>query len=114
MEKCTPRNPCKRVTGPEWSDDQCRWCWRKRYPSASGDPVVYACRLRGSVVGRIELQVCTSGRTRLFQVFSCPLHGRCIKFGTYDGMVMEFAAAVKRGETPELWQCNLCKERIAD
>lgn len=32
---CTPSNPCRRVTGPKWTEDQCRWCWRKKYRPAN-------------------------------------------------------------------------------
>jgi hypothetical protein len=108
---CTPANPCCRVTGPDWTEDQCRWCWRKRYPKGNGESQRFRCTLRGSRIDKIMLPVCRSGRTGLVPVFSCPLHGSCIRYGTTDEVMLEFVEARKRGETPAIWQCNLCKER---
>lgn len=104
--KCT----CGKVTGPVWTEEQCRYCWRKRYP---GDSPRIACVHRGERLGTIDLPVCTSGRTAPVPIYSCQIHGQCIRYGTCDAVMMEFVAARKRGDSPELWQCNLCKERQA-
>ena len=94
---------------PYQAGRDCRRCWLyhndERYRVHWGN-----CRHRGEVIERIELPVCTTGRTRPYPIYSCQIHGRCIHHGTCDEMVIEFAGAVKRGESPPLWQCNLCKD----
>lgn len=111
---CSPSNPCRRVIGPVWTEDQCRWCWRKRYPVDPKETVAarVECSLRSTKrIATATLPVCTTGRLGPVPVYSCPIHNRCIRFGTTDEMQIEFATALKQGESPELWQCSLCKER---
>ena len=119
---CTPRNPCHRVTGPEWSEDQCRWCWRKRYPFDAAEQVErerawqsqareqLACQHRAEQLGQLAV-TCCGGRPAMIPFFACDLHGRCIYWGTNDQMQIDFVQAVKSGKPPELWQCNLCRDR---
>lgn len=111
---CSPQSPCRRVTSPKWDESQCRWCWRKKYRNAGNElPKQLPCSHRSDRQDDVKLKSC-NGRFRMFPSFACSLHGQCVLYGTCDEMQLAFVAAIKRGETPDLWQCNLCKERIAD
>lgn len=96
---------------PYQAGRDCRRCWLyhndERYRRHWHD-----CQHRGPKLETVELPVCNS-KTRPFPIFACGVHGRCIPRGTCDEMQLEFAAAVRRGEHPALWQCNLCKDYLS-
>jgi FkbM family methyltransferase len=69
----------------------------------------YDCEYRGAVIDKAQCQTCDRQNITV-PVFACPLHGRTILAATNDEQALDFAQAVQRGESPEVWQCNLCRD----
>lgn len=86
-----------------------RRLWKSQGMMLGYDPP-FSCDLRGSTTGTVGCQTCKNQAVQI-PVHECPLHGKAILAATNDEAAIEFAEALKRGETPSVWQCNLCKER---
>lgn len=89
-----------------------RALWDSRTPAWSNPMLRVACQLRGEKLHDIECETC-SHSTVLMPVHACSIHGQAVFYATDDDMKLEFVQALKRGETPAIWQCDLCSERKA-
>jgi hypothetical protein len=121
MRPCEDDHPLRCVEGqPFVAGRDCPVCWHylhsPKYRARWDDPKWEnrrrkgKCLHRGPVTAWATLPGC-NGRPVDVPVFGCDVHGRCIRYATNDDLLIQFAAAVERGEVPSLWQCNLCRDR---
>lgn len=79
--------------------------------ASQGHRSSFDCEHRGEVIEHAECRTCSNSIATI-PVFGCALHGKTILGARNDDDTLAFSAAIRAGQQPERWQCNLCRDEF--